>query len=159
MEFERLEPRDDAALAALIRHLLKAHGLDIPGTVYYDSGLDCLSAFYDGEPEKRAYFVLREGEHLLGGVGFAEFPPFPECAELQKLYLSEQAQGRGIGYRLIACAENEALRLGYRQMYLETHDNLKAALHLYIRSGYREIARPTATVHSTMNRFFLKDLR
>ena len=158
MEFVRLEEKDDAALAALIRRLLKAHGLDIPGTVYFDKGLDHLSTFYQAAPEKRAYFVLREGDKLLGGIGLAEFPPFPECAELQKLYLSEEMRGRGIGYQFIACAEQEARRLGYRQMYLETHDNLRVALHLYERSGYMEIARPAATVHSTMNRFFLKPL-
>jgi putative acetyltransferase len=43
-------------------------------------------------------------------------------------------------------------------MYLETHNNLKAAIHVYKKCGYREIERPKAVVHSTMNRFFLKEL-
>lgn len=41
---------------------------------------------------------------------------------------------------------------------LETHTNLAAAIHVYERSGYREIHRPASVVHSTMNRFYLKQL-
>ena len=34
----------------------------------------------------------------------------------------------------------------------------KAAVHLYEKCGYKEIERPAAVVHSTMNRFFLREL-
>ena len=47
---------------------------------------------------------------------------------------------------------------GYKYSYLETHDVLKAAIHLYEKSGYKEIKRPAEVGHSTMNRFFLKTL-
>ncbi len=47
---------------------------------------------------------------------------------------------------------------GYKQSYLETHDNLQAAIHIYEKCGYKEIERPKEVVHSTMNRFFLKVL-
>ena len=40
MEYRSLTAEYDAALAALIRTNLKAHHLDIPGTVYFDAGLD-----------------------------------------------------------------------------------------------------------------------
>ena len=158
MSYERLTPREDAALAALIRQILKAHGLDIPGTAYFDEALDHLSAFYSAAPGKRAYFVLKEGDVLLGGIGLAEFPDLPDCAELQKLYLAEAARGRGLGYEMISRVEAEARRLGYRQIYLETHSNLQAAIHIYEKSGYEEIPRPASVVHSTMNRFYRKTL-
>ena len=54
--------------------------------------------------------------------------------------------------------ESVARDLGYKRMYLETHNNLKAAIHLYEKCRYKEIERPKAVVHSTMNRFFLKEL-
>ena len=53
--------------------------------------------------------------------------------------------------------EEEAKRTGYHMVYLETHTNLKAAIHLYEKCGYREIERPESVVHSTMNRFYLKE--
>ena len=158
MEFRTLAPEHDAALAALIRRCLKAHGLDIPGTVYFDEGLDRLSEYYSAEPERRAYFVLMDGERLVGGIGLAECPMFEGCAGLQKLYLDEDVRGTGLGYRLIERVEDAARALGYRRMYLETHTNLQAAMHIYERSGYVRIDKPEAVVHATMNRFYLKAL-
>ena len=35
---------------------------------------------------------------------------------------------------------------------------IAALIHVYERSGYREIPRPAGVVHSTMNRFYLKQL-
>ena len=157
MIVERLTAQYDAALAELIRKILKAHHLDIPGTVYFDKGLDHLSRFYSDYPEKRAYFIfLNDEEQLIGGIGLAEFELFDSCAELQKLYLSETERGSGLGYQMIALVEKEARKLGYSQMYLETHDNLSAAIHIYEKAGYTEIERPEQVVHTTMNRFYLK---
>ena len=48
--------------------------------------------------------------------------------------------------------------LGFHRMYLETHTNLQAAMHIYEKSGYALIERPASVMHSTMNRFYLKEL-
>ena len=156
MEYKILTADYDADLAILIRTNLKAHHLDIPGTVYFDEGLDHLSEFYDHPA--RAYYVLLKEKQLIGGIGFAEFVGFPNCCELQKLYLDDSVKGRGLGYQLIEKVEHEAKALGYKQIYLETHTNLQVAIHTYERAGYKEIDRPDCVVHSTMNRFYLKKL-
>ena len=159
MKLQILTPEYDAALATLIRHNLKAHGLDIPGTVYFDEGLEHLSEYYSARPDRRAYFILvDDGGALAGGIGLAEFELFENCAELQKLYLSDAVKGRGLGYRLIERVEDAARELGYRRIYLETHTNLRAALHIYEKSGYVLIDKPEAVVHATMNRFYIKAL-
>lgn len=159
MELRPLQARDDAALAALIRRSLKAHGLDIPGTVYFDAGLDHLSEFYSADPDRRAYFVLIDDDGtLVGGIGLAEVAFLENCAELQKLYLDDRVKGRGLGYKLIGRVEDAARARGYARMYLETHTNLEAAMHIYEKSGYQRIDKPEAVVHATMNRFFLKRL-
>ena len=154
MECKRLTAEYDADLAAIIRANLKAHQLDIPGTVYFDEALDHLSAFYDHPG--RAYFVLINNDRVAGGIGLAEFDGFPDCCELQKLYLDDRVKGRGLGYKLIDLIEQEAEILGYRRFYLETHTNLQTAIHIYEKKGYHEIARPSAVVHSSMNKFYLK---
>lgn len=158
MILRNLTPADDAALAALVRKSLKRHGLDIPGTAYFDAHLDHLSGFYLADPVRRAYFILEEDGALVGGIGLAEIDFFERCAELQKLYLDEAVQGRGLGYRLIDAVEAGARARGYRRMYLETHTNLAAAIHIYKKSGYVRIDKPEAAVHATMNRFYLKEL-
>ncbi|MBR4719025.1 MAG: GNAT family N-acetyltransferase [Lachnospiraceae bacterium] len=149
---------DDAILAGIIRSNLKKYGLDIPGTAYFDDNLDHLSDFYLADKEKRYYFIALECDEIIGGIGLAELEYFDDCAELQKLYLADDAKGRGIGYTLIRMVEDKARELGYRRIYLETHSNLAAAIHIYERSGYREIEKPSGVVHATMDRFFIKDL-
>ena len=153
-ELRPLTPEYDAAIAALIRGNLRSYHLDIPGTAYYDEALDRLSEYY--RRPGRAYFVLLQDGAAVGGIGLAEFRG--DCCELQKLYLADAVKGRGLGYALIRRVEAEARALGYRSIYLETHTNLAAAIHVYERCGYRQIPRPAGVVHSTMNRFFQKQL-
>lgn len=158
MEFREIIKADDTFLADIIRSNLKAHKLDLPGTVYFDDNLDHLSDFYLGDSAKRFYCIALEDEKVIGGIGMAEFELMDSCAELQKLYLTDRAKGRGIGYTLIRRIEDKARDLGYRQMYLETHTNLAAAIHVYEKSGYKEIEKPAGVVHAAMNRFYIKKL-
>ena len=158
MEFREIKKTDDAALAGIIRSNLKANKLDIAGTAYFDEHLDHLSGYYLGDCSKRYYCIAEDGGAVVGGIGLAEIDLFDNCAELQKLYLADGVKGHGFSYALINKIEEKARSLGYRQMYLETHSNLAVAIHLYKKCGYQEIARPAGVVHSTMDRFFLKQL-
>ena len=132
MVLRRITERDDAALAVIIRQLLEKHRLDIPGTVYFDKELDRLSRYYLAEPD-RDYFVAVDEN-------------------------GEDAQGSGYGYMMIEHIKNEASECGYKRLYLETHTNLPAAIHMYEKTGFREIERLPGCVHSTMNRFYLAEL-
>lgn len=159
MQQIELTEKWDKELAEIIRHNLKMHGLDLPGTVYYDPELDHLSTFYMEKPDKRGYVVLiDEEEHLLGGVGYAEFENIPDCAELQKLYLTDKAKGKGLGKMLVELVQEKAKEKGYKQMYLETHTNLAVAIMLYKKCGFVEIKRPDFVNHGTMDTFFYKML-
>lgn len=159
MRHREITAEDDAALADLVRRSLKEHGLALPGTVYFDEGLDHLSDFYLAVPEKRTYFILLDDDDAIaGGCGLAEFSPVARCAEMQKLYLTDAAKGKGLGYFLIGLVEKRARELGYEKIYLETHTNLKAAIHIYEKSGFAEIEKPAFVVHSTMNKFYTKDI-
>ena len=151
-------PEDNAAVAELIRYNLKKHGLDIPGTVYFDPGLDNLREFYS--VSGRGYYVLTDvNDRVVGGIGFAEFTPFQDCAELQKLYLSDSVKGHGFGYMLISYVEDKMLQMGYKASYLETHSNLKAAIHIYEKCGYIAIERPKEVVHGALTNFYYKELQ
>lgn len=151
-------PEDDARLAEIIRQNLEKKHLNIPGTAYFDPELAHLSRFYAALPEKRAYFVAECGGEVLGGAGYAECSAFEDCAELQKLYLSDSAKGKGLGRRLMETVEDRARQAGYRRLYLETHSILDAAIRLYEWRGYRSIDRPPSVQHGTMDRFYLREL-
>ena len=158
ISFREIRPEDDKAVAELVRSNLKAYGLDLPGTVYYDDGLDHLSRFYLLSGEKRYYCIAEEDGRVVGGIGLAEFGFFDDCAEMQKLYLDDSVKGKGIGYRLIGKIEEKALELGYKKLYLETHTSLQAAIHIYEKCGYTEMEKPAGVVHAAMDRFFMKVL-
>ena len=84
-----IEAADDPHMARLVRESLRRHGLDIPGTAYFDPELDHLSAHYALRPDRRAYFIA-EGPagRVLGGAGIGELGGYPDCAELQKIYVA-----------------------------------------------------------------------
>ena len=150
---------DNPIIAEIIRTNLKKFNLDIPGTAYFDSDLDCLSKYYFAMPKNRAYFIAEdENKQIIGGVGVAEFENVDCCAEIQKLYLTDAAKGKGLGTMLMQTAEKFAKDKNYKKLYLETHSNLKAAIRLYERLGFKETDRPTFVLHSTMDRFYIKDI-
>lgn len=139
-----------------MRTNLKKHGLDIPGTAYFDKALDDLCGFYEAH-EKSDYYVLTdETGKVVGGIGFSCFSPIPDCAELQKLYLDDCVKGHGFGYRLIAFIEEKMREYGYKASYLETHHNLSTAIYIYEKVGYQRIPRPKEVAHNTMDHFFYK---
>lgn len=151
--------REDAAMASLVRWNLEQFGLDIPGTAYFDPELAHLSRYYAQNPEKRAYFVaLSEDGTVLGGAGLAEFEAIASCAELQKLYLAENAKRAGLGTMLVQLVSQTAKKMGYQKLYLETHTNLNAACCLYEKLGFVRIQPPAPVQHGTMNCFYWKDL-
>ena len=158
LSFREITETDDQTIAGIVRSNLEQVGLDIPGTAYFDAALDHLSSVY-GRADSRYYVALEEEGKVVGGIGFARFDPLPDTAELQKLYLMDAVKGAGSGYQMISFIEERMREAGYSFSYLETHDALKAALHIYQKCGYQEIERPKGVVHSTMNRFFLKNLR
>jgi putative acetyltransferase len=156
--FREIKAEDDSVLADIVRSNLKANKLDIPGTAYFDDNLNHLSEFYLENRSKRFYCVVEEDGNVIGGVGLDRFEYFEDCAEMQKLYLTDSAKGRGIGYKMIGVIEDKARELGYKKLYLETHSNLQVAIHIYKKCGYKEIEKPKDIVHATMDRFFVKDL-
>lgn len=159
LKYRKIEAEDDAAVASIIRKNLEKLHLNIPGTAYYDPQLDHMSAYYQADTEKRVYFVaLDEEDQVVGGVGVAAFTGCSDCAEIQKLYLDDATKGKGYGRELMQTAEAWAKAVGYQQLYLETHSNLKAAMKLYEKLGFHEIERPATVLHSTMDHFYLKKL-
>lgn len=155
MEIRKITRKEDLAMAQLIRASLEAYGLALPGTVYYDDNLEKISTSYDHEGS--AYYVLMDGDILVGGVGYDQFIGFENCCEIQKLYLSKDIRGHGYGKQLLVYVMEQAQRAGYERCYIETHDHLQEALGLYQKLGFTDIEKPEGVVHSTMNRFLIKE--
>src|SRR6267378_8708441 len=73
-------------------------------------------------------------------------------------YLSiSSRQGLGLGRRLLAFAEAEALRRGYAEIRLHTHQTMEENQRLYASIGYEETGRGTEAGYDRV--FMRKQLR
>lgn len=159
IKYRRIRDDDNLVIAQIIRNNLERFHLDIPGTAYFDAQLDSLSTYYNEIPDQRCYFVvLNEKDGVVGGAGVAEFDGIDCCAELQKLYFVDSIKGKGYSKELFAILVDWCKEAGYKKLYLETHSNLFAAIHLYQKLGFSEIEKPKSVVHSTMDHFYVKNL-
>lgn len=118
MIIRSITPRDDAVIRDIIRRSLESHGLDIPGSAYFDPQLGELSRFY-ASLSPAHYWVAELDGRVVGGVGIAPFGDAGGVCELQKLYLDATAQGLGLSRRLMDVALDFATA-HYTQCYLET---------------------------------------
>jgi len=63
---------------------------------------------------------------------------------LDNIAVTSARQGSGLGRRLLAFAEAEALRRGYREIRLYTHQAMIENQRLYTAIGYEETGRGSA---------------
>lgn len=85
-----------------------------------------------------------------GCVALRPLPAIAGAAECKRLYVGQQFRRRGVAEALVAQMEHDAAAFGYRAIYLDSKDDLRAAIALYERAGYAACARyndnPQATV-------------
>jgi len=154
-----IQPGDDRELATIIRASLMEFGAAKPGTVYFDPTTDHLSELFKTAGSR--YFVAMEGEVLLGGAGIFPTEALPgKTCELVKLYLKSSARGKGIGKQLMRACEENAARLGYEHIYLESMPELNIAVPLYEKMGYQYLPAPLGNSgHTGCGIWMLKGIR
>ncbi len=137
-----IAPDDNGAMAEIIRQSFRDNKVDhLEGVSLHDPELNNLYQTYQ-QPGSR-YWVARANGRVLGGVGIAPLAGSAEkTCEMQKLFLSADALGTGLGRRLIALSLQEARRLGYDYCYLETLSELQSAVRLYEKFGFEYLEAP-----------------
>ena len=161
MEFNirPIAPEHNKALATIIRAALEEFGANKPGTVYFDDSTDHLYELFSGTPQS-FYFVAQDGDTVLGGAGI-----FPTeglgntTCELVKMYLTPSARGTGLGKKLIATCLEEAKKIGFTKVYLETMPELKKAVSVYEKFGFTYLNAPMGnTGHNGCDIWMLKEI-
>jgi GNAT superfamily N-acetyltransferase len=74
-------------------------------------------------------------------VGVLVLVPEPDYLLLDNIAVASDQQGRGYGRRLLAFADDEAVRRGYRELRLYTHEKMHENLAIYRAHGWEEYAR------------------
>jgi ribosomal protein S18 acetylase RimI-like enzyme len=90
-------------------------------------------------------------EHeAVGCIAMRKLPAMELAAEVKRLYVRPAWRGRGIADALLDELESNAEECGITVLYLDSKDDLQAALRFYRRRGYQSCARyndnPQATV-------------
>ena len=154
----RIEPGDDAALAAIIRTVMPEFGATGDGFAINDPEVDWMHRAY-AQP-RSAYFVVERDGVVQGGGGIAPLEGGDaETCELRKMYFLHGLRGLGAGASVMTRCLEAARGFGYRRCYLETLCGMDAAMRLYERTGFRRIDGPLgATGHGGCNTFYILDL-
>ncbi len=58
------------------------------------------------------------------------------CCEMKRLYVSARGRGLGLGGALVDAIVGEAVRIGYREMRLDTLPSMVEAVALYGKAGF-----------------------
>jgi len=90
---------------------------------------------YAARVSEGAVWVLEEGAVIAAIIVLL---PAPNYLLLDNIAVSPTRQGLGLGCRLLAFAETEALRRGYREIRLYTHQTMVENQRLYASIGYEE---------------------
>ena len=149
------EPRIRAAIVADVppiadiveqayRHYIARMGKP-PGPMFDD---------YAARVLEGAVWVIEEGPAI---VGIIVLLPMADYLLLDNVAVSPARQGLGLGRRLLAFAEAEALRRGYNEIRLYTHQTMVENQRLYASIGYEETGRGTEAGYDRV--FMRKRLR
>lgn len=136
-----IAPSDNPSLAQIIRGTLAEFGANHPGTVYYDESTDHLFELF--QKPGSVYYVAEIAGKILGGGGI--FPSDgldKDTCELVKMYLLPEGRGQGLGKSLIEKALAFAKEAGYKKVYLETMPELKKAMSVYEKFGFKYLTGP-----------------
>jgi ribosomal protein S18 acetylase RimI-like enzyme len=93
---------------------------------------------YETRVSEGAVWVLEEGAAIAAIIVLL---PGPNYLLLDNIAVSPTRQGVGLGRQLLAFAEDEALRRGYREIRLYTHQTMVENQRLYASIGYEETGR------------------
>ncbi|KZC39587.1 MULTISPECIES: GNAT family N-acetyltransferase [Rhodanobacter] len=154
----RIEPSDNAAIAAIIRTVMPEFGADGPGFAIHDAEVDTMCEAY-AQP-RSSYFVVERDGAVIGGGGVAPLQNAEaDVCELRKMYFLPAARGIGAGAAMMQRCLDAARTHGFQRCYLETLTGMDAAQALYKRSGFTPLCAPLGgTGHFSCDRFFIREL-
>ncbi|GAC1621089.1 MAG: GNAT family N-acetyltransferase [Candidatus Acidiferrum sp.] len=109
---------------------------------------DEFARFYFGEGSG-VWLAIDKGSSV-GCIALRPLPQLINCAEVKRLYVHDAHRGHGIAHALHSTLQSYAEQFGYKWLYLDTTNEMTAAIRFYKAQGYEGCERynenPQATI-------------
>ncbi|HEY7127345.1 MAG TPA: GNAT family N-acetyltransferase [Ktedonobacterales bacterium] len=132
----RYTPADQEAVEALHVLAMQQTGAYL-GRGPWDDDVYAIEAVY---LQQQGEFLIGECDGLFVAMGALKRTT-PERAEIKRMRVQAEYQGRGYGQRILEALEARARTLGYRVLHLDTSILQLPAQKLYEKHGFREVGR------------------
>jgi putative acetyltransferase len=136
---------DRAELVALLREYETSLGISLCFQGF-EAELSGLPGDYQ-PPNGQILLARASNGDLVGCVAVRQVSKAARLCEMKRLYVRPAARGTGLGRHLAKEIMNEAYRLGYRMMCLDTLPSMIAAQSLYRSLGFCETENYNANPH------------
>ncbi|MCK0180043.1 GNAT family N-acetyltransferase [Flavobacteriaceae bacterium S0862] len=158
MIIREIKPQDNPSIKAIMTNCFKEYGLPISGSSLED---DDVKNMYEGfQGERAVYYVVEEQGKVLGGGGVKQLQgAAKDTCELQKMYFHPNARAKGNGKKMFDLCIEAAKNFDYKFCYLESASQLKPAIKLYEKNGFKHLDKPLGnTGHVICGVYMLKKL-
>jgi putative acetyltransferase len=158
VEIREIKKSDNQMISFIIKSVLTELKSNKRGTAFYDKETDAMFEAY--QATNSIYYVALLNGELIAGCGINSLKDGDKTiCELQKMYMLPQARGRKIGKKLLLKCLDFATEANYEKCYLETFPNMKAAISLYQKNGFKLIDKSLGnTCHYSCDVWMLKEL-
>jgi putative acetyltransferase len=122
-----------------IRILFSAYEKELGENLcFQDFGSELKNPLTKYAPPKGLLFLALENDNTAGCIALQ---PLEEgVCEMKRLYVSPGFRSRGIGEKLVALLLEEAAKLGYITMRLDTLTRLQSAIKIYRAFGFTDVS-------------------
>jgi putative acetyltransferase len=158
MIIREIQPKDNLSIEVIMTDCFNEFSLPTVGSSLEDADV---KQMFEGFQEERAiYYVLEDHGKVLGGGGVKQLKgAAKDTCELQKMYFHPDARGKGYGKKMFDKCIEAAKEFGYKFCYLESASQLKSAIQLYEKNGFKHLNQPLGnTGHTICGVYMLKEL-
>jgi len=157
MIIRKIQKSDNPFMKSIIQNCLLEFGLPTTGTSFEDADTQNMFKAYQGE--KEVFFILEDNGLVVGGGGIKKLNGETEICELQKMYFSPKARGKGYGKILFKKCMDIAKEFGFKKCYLESDPRLTVAISMYEKYGFKHLKESIGdTGHSSCGTWMIKQL-
>jgi ribosomal protein S18 acetylase RimI-like enzyme len=96
------------------------------------------------------FWLAETSEELVGCIALRPLATREHAGEIKRLYVRPQFRGAGAAAALLEALERYAGECGYRWLYLDSKDDLQAAVRFYERHGYERCERYNENSQATI---------